>query len=363
MSDPDSASGAFEDSRLVAPGDDTENGYRRQMLVRLQHTATEMGVMAVAGSLLVLVARLLVPAPEYVWLRLALLPLTGLFAYAITRASTVRSYGLACMATIVTVTLNSYLGVLGTERPLLYFLPGALLIALSTSFFWITLGQWICGTLACYVFFLPFVFDPSASRPDTVFSLVFALTAVATGFVSHQRIQDFQRRAFEQERRLSDLAVSDTLTGARSRAEFLRRAERAAARAQANGSPLLLLYLDIDHFKLLNDSHGHAAGDAVLRATALVLQGALRRQDVLGRLGGEEFCVLLPDCDEDQALALAERLRPLLAAVPRPDGRLTVSSGIARLLDGESVRQALNRADLAMLAAKQAGRDTVRLAP
>ncbi len=341
---------------------DREQAYREQTLRRLQRTAVEMGVMAVLGSAAALLARLLIPAPEYVWLRVLLLPLTALFAWTIVRAPSVRVYGVACMATIATVSLNNYLGALGTDRPLMYFLLAAVIIVLSTSFFWITLGQWVAGSLACYVFFLPFVLAQAGSRADAVFGLLFGAMALVAGFVSHLRIQDYQRRAFDQEHRLAELSVTDTLTGARSRAEFLQQAEDAAARARSTGAPLTLLYLDIDHFKRLNDGHGHAAGDAVLRGMSDVLQKALRDSDVFGRLGGEEFCVLLPDQSEDKARALGDRLRTLLAAVPRPDGQLTVSAGIAGMRGGESVMQTLHRADLAMLKAKQAGRDRVCIA-
>jgi len=336
-----------------------EQAYREQTLGRLQGTALEMGVTAVMGSVVALLARLLIPDPQYLGLRVALLPLTALFAYLIVRAPSVRAYGWCCMATIATVSLNSYLGALGTDRPLLYFLPAAVLIVLASSFFWITLRQWLGGALASYACFLPFIIEHQASRTDIVFSLLFAGMALVTGFVSHLRIQDSQRRAFEQECRLAQLSVTDTLTGASSRAEFMQQAEKAALKARAIGAPLTLLYLDIDHFKRLNDGHGHAAGDAVLRGMSQVLRNALRASDVLGRLGGEEFCVLLPDQSQDQATALADRLRQLLAAVPRPDGRLTVSAGIAGMRAGESVMQTLHRADLAMLQAKQAGRDQV----
>jgi diguanylate cyclase (GGDEF)-like protein len=339
-----------------------EQALRLHTLARLQRTAAEMGAMGVVSCLVALLVRLLIPAPEHLLLRVALLPLTALFGYLVTRATTVPQYGMACLATIATVALNQYLGVLGTERPLLTFLPVALVILLSTSFFWVTTAQWICGAVVSYAGFLPFALEPTASRSDTIFTLLFALSSLLAAFVSHMRIQDYQRRAFEQECRLADLAVTDALTGARNRAEFLRLAEAAAMRAQTSGMPLMLLYLDIDRFKRLNDSHGHAAGDRVLRAMADVLRQVLRHDDVFGRLGGEEFGVLLPDQDETQALALAIRLRKRLAEVPRPDGRLTVSVGIARLRERESLPQALNRADLAMLEAKQAGRDTVRIA-
>jgi len=340
-----------------------EEAYRAQTLARLQLTAFEMGATAVLGSVVALLARLLIPTPQHLWLRVLLLPLTALFAYLIVRAPSVRAYGAACMATIATVSLNSYLGALGTDHPLSYFLPAAAIVLLTASFFWITLGQWFGGALACYAPFLFFVFRGQAlSRAELVFSLLFAAIALATGFVGHLRIQDFQRRAFEQECRLAELSSTDMLTGARSRAEFLQQAERAAGKARAAGTPLTLLYLDIDHFKRLNDAHGHAAGDAVLRGMSDVLQRTLRASDVFGRLGGEEFCVLLPGQVGDQARKLAERLRPLLATVPRPDGQLTVSAGIASMRAGESFAETLHRADLAMLKAKQSGRDAVCVA-
>lgn len=349
-------------SPQTAAAAERETAYREQTLRRLQLTAMEMGATAVFGTAAALVTRLLIPTPEYVWLRLLLLPLTALFAWSVIHAPSVRAYGAACMATIAAVSFSSYLGALGTDRPLMNFLPAAVIVVLSSSFFWITVRQWIGGALVCYAFFLPFVFDHPASRVDTVFTLLFAGMALMAGFVSHLRMQDYQRRAFDQECRLAELSVVDTLTGARSRAEFLQQAERAAANAHATGAPLTLLYLDIDHFKRLNDGHGHAAGDAVLRGMSGVLRHALRSSDVFGRLGGEEFCVLLPDQDEDDARALADRLRNLLASVPRPDRRLTVSAGVAGLRAGEAVMQTLNRADLAMLQAKQDGRDTVRIA-
>lgn len=345
-----------------AIANDREKAFRQQTLMRLQLTAFEMGVMAVVGSVIAILVRLLIPTPEHLGLRVALLPVTALFAYLIARAPSVRTYGWLCMATIATVTFNSYLGAMGTDQPLMYFLPAALIIVLSTSFFWVTVAQWAGGSLVCYAFFLPFVIDHTANRADTVFSLFFAAMALLAGFVSQKRIQDYQRHAFDQECRLAELSVTDTLTGARSRADFLQRADKAADDARARGTPLTLMYLDIDHFKQLNDGHGHAAGDAVLRGMADVLQGALRDCDVFGRLGGEEFCVLLPGQREEQARALAERLRILLAAVPRPDRPLTVSTGIAGLRDGESIMHTLNRADLAMLRAKQTGRDKVCVA-
>ena len=202
-----------------------EAAFREQTLHRLQLTAAEMGVMVVTGCVLSLLVRLLMPNPEYVGLRVALLPVTAVFAWLIVRAPSVRTYGLACMATIASVAFTHCLGALGTERPLMVFLPAALIIVLSASFFWVTRAQWIGGSALCYLFFLPFVIAQDSSRADPLFSLLFGGMALLAGFVSQQRIQDYQRHAFDQECRLAELSVTDTLTGALSRAEFLQQAE------------------------------------------------------------------------------------------------------------------------------------------
>jgi diguanylate cyclase (GGDEF)-like protein len=118
--------------------------------------------------------------------------------------------------------------------------------------------------------------------------------------------------------------------------------------------------LDLDHFKRINDAHGHKAGDAVLVAAAHALRAHLRAEDQLGRLGGEEFLVLLPDTEARAAAHVAEKLRAEVARAPTPVA-VTVSIGVAAW-DGEAPEALLHRADEALYAAKQAGRDRVMAA-
>ena len=127
---------------------------------------------------------------------------------------------------------------------------------------------------------------------------------------------------------------------------------------------MTLLALDIDHFKLINDRHGHAVGDRVLKACTERWLKLLREQDVLGRLGGEEFCVLLPETPPTIAMAVAERLRAATSSVPTGDGVLvTVSIGVSSLAPGdEDWADTLERADHALYVAKDEGRDRVALA-
>jgi diguanylate cyclase (GGDEF)-like protein len=169
---------------------------------------------------------------------------------------------------------------------------------------------------------------------------------------------------------LAALAETDALTGLRNRRGFLAAAEAALARAARHGERASVVMLDLDRFKAINDAHGHAAGDAVLRATAEVLQSMLRGGDLAGRLGGEEFVLLLPGASAEVAAGAAERLRRALAArVPHPDARarVTASFGVATVelrasAPEAALEGALRDADAALYAAKRAGRDRIALA-
>ncbi len=159
-------------------------------------------------------------------------------------------------------------------------------------------------------------------------------------------------------------ADHDHLTGARSRRAFFDLAAREQARALRKNSPLSLLLFDVDHFKRINDTHGHAAGDRVLVDIVERTAAVVRNIDIVARLGGEEFAVLLPDTGADTALLVAERLRHALEYVLElPSGvpaGYTVSIGAATLGAGEDIEALLSRADTALYAAKAGGRNAVK---
>ncbi len=162
-------------------------------------------------------------------------------------------------------------------------------------------------------------------------------------------------------------ATTDPLTGIRNRRQFFAEAEREMGRAVRYGRPLAVLMLDLDRFKRVNDRYGHHAGDAVLLGCVQACQQSLRDTDILGRLGGEEFAVVLLETDLDDALAAAERLRRAVAEMAVPFGgqdlRCTVSIGLALHGPGDTAfDDILRRADGALYAAKEAGRNRVMLA-
>lgn len=171
----------------------------------------------------------------------------------------------------------------------------------------------------------------------------------------------------EQEKcELYDLAVTDPLTKALNRRAFFRFAEREVTRASRHGTPLSAILFDIDHFKPVNDIHGHGIGDEVLvRLTRLMMEN-IRDEDLLGRLGGEEFALILPQTGPDAAHALANRLREKVRALrfESPEGTfgITVSLGVsAPDAEERDILSALARADKALYRAKRLGRDRVEL--
>ncbi|WP_439817197.1 GGDEF domain-containing protein [Zavarzinia sp. CC-PAN008] len=169
----------------------------------------------------------------------------------------------------------------------------------------------------------------------------------------------------ELEAELRRQASIDVLTGALTRRRLLELAAHELRRSARTGRPLGLLLLDVDHFKAVNDRFGHAAGDAALQHLTRVCQAGLRDGDVFGRMGGEEFAVLLPETGMEQALEIAERLRRTAEVEPLVrDGHaieLTLSIGVTVAESGETMLdQALSRADEALYRAKSDGRNTAR---
>lgn len=162
-------------------------------------------------------------------------------------------------------------------------------------------------------------------------------------------------------------ALTDPLTGAPNRRAFEDEAMRAMARARRTGGPLAVGIGDIDHFKRVNDQHGHPAGDEVLRSLAKTIREAARNTDIVARIGGEEFGLLFPGAALEQAAQVAERIRLAVEAHPvvTPDGaalRITLSIGLADLRPDGHLDDAMAAADGALYAAKEQGRNRVERA-
>jgi len=183
---------------------------------------------------------------------------------------------------------------------------------------------------------------------------------VLTRVEAAARTKELQQELVAQGARLEALLREDALTGLSNRRAILTQLAGMVSAARRHGHPLSVAVCDLDHFKRINDGHGHKTGDTVLVAAAHAMGAHLRAEDQLGRLGGEEFLVLLPDTDAGAAQHVAEKLRAEVAGA-RAAVPVTVSIGVATW-DGEAPEDLLHRADEALYGAKEAGRDRVMAA-
>lgn len=167
----------------------------------------------------------------------------------------------------------------------------------------------------------------------------------------------------KDDQQMSRLASTDSLTGLPNRHAFMERADQAVQYSRRQRQPLSLMMIDIDHFKQINDRWGHASGDDALVVFARTARGVMREYETIGRLGGEEFAMILPGAELEAAIQAAQRLRLAVSdAVVDADGAtysMTVSIGVVAVQSGEDLSAALARADRALYAAKHAGRDRV----
>ncbi len=198
----------------------------------------------------------------------------------------------------------------------------------------------------------------------SVISLLLAV-CVAGGLAFVRNNREHRRTLLGINEELVRQSRTDALTGCANRRRFLEALAEERQRFARYGQPFCLLSMDLDHFKLINDHRGHLAGDQALRHFVAVVQGILRPSDLLGRLGGEEFCVLLPQTEARAAALVAERIRAAVEATPVPteqgDIPFSISAGVAqwRPDQDQDVQDILSRADERMYAAKKAGRNRV----
>jgi len=198
--------------------------------------------------------------------------------------------------------------------------------------------------------------DQLPAGTPLLWRLVNAVTYVvvlAVGMAGLQRLRHIQQQ-------LSRLATHDPLTGLVNARSFAARLTQELDRNRRYPRPLALLYLDLDDFKVINDSHGHQTGDAVLRLVADAMRSSMRQADIVGRLGGDEFAVLMPETDPPLADAAAHRLAAGLRTVFKGTPTVTASIGVVSCtVSDANTDELLRRGDQAMYEAKRAGKDRV----
>ncbi len=183
-----------------------------------------------------------------------------------------------------------------------------------------------------------------------------------------QRIVELHKSLISAQKALKEQATHDALTGLLNRGASLEVLQGELSRGRREKKPLCIVMVDIDHFKIINDTYGHLTGDAVLRQVAQRLRSFVRAYDIVGRFGGEEFLIVLPGCKAGPGMKQAERLREGVCAEPIPEGdvplTITISLGVLEVgeLNTGDLETLLGAADAALYRAKAGGRNRVELA-
>jgi diguanylate cyclase (GGDEF)-like protein len=266
-------------------------------------------------------------------------------------------FGFWCLSGPLLVAFGAYLDG-GTTSPLAWLFPLSVMFTSAVHRPQIVVMA-AFASLAAY-FAVASASDDLAQRPALV--LVHCGYLVALGYAgtvtAHFRSVDHDARVALTQR-LSLLADRDGLTGLLNHRAFYDHLGRELAQAARSGEPVAVLLIDADHFKSVNDRHGHLVGDDVLKAVAGAIVAQTRAGDLCARIGGEEFCIALPRTDRDRALDVAERIRTAVEAIGEP-AAVTVSIGVGmshRPRDG--VTALIEQADAALYAAKHNGRNRV----
>ena len=234
------------------------------------------------------------------------------------------------------------------------------------------LGCWATGLLTLAQIGLVWAGTPGfpperALAQFIVCSISLLALSVVAMWISAMRVR-ISRQSDELRRTLVQaqaLATTDVLTGLLNRRAMTDQLEDEMGRADRTAWPVCVALIDLDHFKRVNDQHGHRTGDEVLRTFAALAQGELRQVDRLARWGGEEFLLLMPHVEAPQAWVALERLRKCIAQHPMGEQAaltVTISAGVAQWLPGESLDQWLERADKALYQAKRSGRNRCLIA-
>ncbi|TSE38064.1 putative diguanylate cyclase YdaM [Tepidimonas fonticaldi] len=330
---------------LLTFDEPVRDGWARQI-------ATAHGAMAVVMALTGWLARRLHARP--------VLPIVGrILPLAVSAVVLAWAIVLTVMDQAVSSSVNPYVNAAVGVAIVLLLRPSTMVGLMGMA--WVALAWVLGGTTD----------DPAVlatNRMNAASATALAILVSILFWRHYARTELLQRALAESNRQLEAqraeleaLATRDPLTGLLNRREFVRQAEHELARARRLGAPLTLIMLDLDHFKAINDRHGHAVGDEVLRQTARYMAGSTRQTDRVARFGGEEFVLLLPDTSAEQAWHLADKLREGLARVciPTLGVPVTASLGVASVLGTESVtlEAVLHRADQAMYEAKRSGRN------
>ncbi|WP_298194122.1 GGDEF domain-containing protein [Metallibacterium sp.] len=297
------------------------------------------------------------------WLRLApVAPLTLLALLGLLHRAP-RHYGALGLAALAWLELGIFLNGYARPEGLSWILPAYTLLPIAASPIWLKRRHFVAAAVICTLLGpLPLLWlEPPGPWQMFQYADYMVIAVVVAAVLNGYQVR-LIRQHLELEERLRLRADVDELTGVATRARFLEQARSLLVKAIDSGTSLSVLYMDADHFKQLNDNHGHAAGDAALAGMGRILREHLRGHDLVGRIGGEEFAVLLPGLDAEAARATAERLRRAVTLQRSAGQALSISIGVAVHGEETALEPLLARADQALAAAKRGGRNRVEVA-
>lgn len=337
--------------------------YRRYLAHRMGPMIHALMLVAAAAYVMAVGVSVLVrDSPVPLWLRLA--PAVPLLLVALATRHVRQPKLLSALTLLSVLLIEIGINISSLGHPVgQSWIPPGLLLPVATSVLWMGRWDFAAAMTLCALGPLPTLLTGAIEAPLFIQYAVYMTIAVSLAAVLRAFMARTLFEQFRLERQLREQAYTDGLTGLLQRNRFLELARLALEDIHQQHQPASVMYLDADHFKPLNDDYGHAAGDAVLVALAAAMRRQLRPDDLIGRIGGEEFAVLLPGLGLYQAGLRAEKLRLAMHAITRPNGHLTVSIGIVERHDNQhTIETLLARADHAMRQAKAAGRDRVVMA-
>jgi diguanylate cyclase (GGDEF)-like protein len=214
--------------------------------------------------------------------------------------------------------------------------------------------------------FSPISLEDNSPESNEMIKLKSAISAMGEQVYQHtvaleSKVEERTKELEQAKRELEKLAFTDNLTGIANRNAFFKQADEELSRSRRLSYDIGLMMLDLDHFKFINDNYGHDAGDEVLRVVSKTINDCLRKQDTLGRIGGEEFAIIVPGADKIGMHRLASRIQASIELQKFPtlgnDVKITVSIGYIKIKDNELFKSALQRADEHLYTAKNNGRN------
>ncbi|MGA9342489.1 MAG: GGDEF domain-containing protein [Rhodanobacteraceae bacterium] len=260
---------------------------------------------------------------------------------------------------VLAIQLGTTVSALGSSQGIDWALPAYVLAPVVCAPFWPTRPSFVIAAALTVLAPGTALLLGHASLVQTLHYAIYLFIALTIALILATAMVRIHARGYALDQRLRAAAFFDHLTGVLSRHRFFELGTPAVERAHLTRTILSALYIDVDHFKPLNDDLGHEAGDEALGLIAAALSTELRAGDLLGRVGGEEFVVLLPAVSVGAALMAAERLRYVVGQIDYRERPLSVSIGVAGLKAGQDLDALLREADRALRQAKLAGRNRV----